>query len=127
MAQFSFLLVSRLPLYPDGWQSSRPISHVPEFGRGLPPRGSLARCSVELRNLGIDPWIFLVAGAHKAGAHLTRGPAPLSWCYTMTVVMLGWVFFRAESLQRALAYLAAMGGFYAGDRTAPSPSAWLTP
>jgi len=35
--------------------------------------------------------------------------------------------FRAESLQRALAYLAAMGGFYAGDRTAPSPSAWLTP
>jgi alginate O-acetyltransferase complex protein AlgI len=47
--------------------------------------------------------------------------------YTMAVVMTGWVFFRAETLPGAIAFLKAMGGL---SPAAPTPYtvAWhLTP
>jgi alginate O-acetyltransferase complex protein AlgI len=39
---------------------------------------------------------------------LERRPRPLTLLYTMLVVMVGWVFFRAEDLRSALVYLRHM-------------------
>ena len=57
---------------------------------------------------------------------------PLYWpiwphLYTMLVVMIGWVFFRADTLGGAIAFLRAMAG---GGATAPTPYTvgwYLTP
>ena len=38
--------------------------------------------------------------------------------YTLAVVMVGWVFFRAETLPAALAFLKAMAGAAAGGADA---------
>jgi alginate O-acetyltransferase complex protein AlgI len=48
---------------------------------------------------------------------------PLHWpvwahIYTMLVVMIGWVFFRADTLSRAVAFLTAMAGL---TTAAPTP------
>lgn len=70
-------------------------------------------------------WNFIVWGLFH-GAFLMverfgleRGvkatPAPLRHAYTLLVVAVGWVFFRAESLTAAAHYLAAMGGVRAGE------------
>jgi alginate O-acetyltransferase complex protein AlgI len=39
---------------------------------------------------------------------LDRAPRPLRHVYAMLVVMVGWVFFRADSVPQALGYLAQM-------------------
>ena len=57
---------------------------------------------------------------------------PLYWpiwphVYTMLIVMIGWVFFRADTLAGAIAFLRAMAG---GAATAPTPYTvgwYLTP
>lgn len=65
-------------------------------------------------------WSFIVWGLYH-GAFLMierfgleRGlkasPRPLRHAYTLGVVLVGWVLFRAESLTHAAHYLAAMGG-----------------
>ncbi len=47
--------------------------------------------------------------------------------YTLAVVMVGWVFFRADTLGAAVGFLRAMAGLGAGAPT-PYPAAWfLTP
>ncbi len=38
-------------------------------------------------------------------------PKIFKWCYTMLVVLVGWVFFRAADLTAALQYLACMVNF----------------
>lgn len=38
-------------------------------------------------------------------------PQMLKWCYTMLVVLVGWVFFRAADLTAAVQYLACMFHF----------------
>ena len=43
----------------------------------------------------------------KAGCRI-RGP--IGWLYTMLVVLIGWVFFRADNLEYALHYLQRMFG-----------------
>ena len=55
-----------------------------------------------------------------------------SWCalchvYTLLVVMVGWVFFRADTLTEALLYLKAMAGLGMATPTAFSVSWHLTP
>ncbi len=53
--------------------------------------------------------------------------APLQHAYTMAVVMVGWVFFRADTLTHAMLFLKAMAGLGAGAPT-PYATAWfLTP
>jgi alginate O-acetyltransferase complex protein AlgI len=47
--------------------------------------------------------------------------------YTLLVVMVGWVFFRADTLAAAMAFLRAMAGFGAAAPTAFSVSWYLTP
>ncbi|GHA00495.1 alginate regulatory protein [Arenicella chitinivorans] len=42
---------------------------------------------------------------------LKRLPPFMSWLYLILVVMVGWVFFRAENLDQAITFLTAMAGF----------------
>jgi len=65
-------------------------------------------------------------------AAIASRSGPLYWpiwphLYTMLVVMIGWVFFRADTLAGAIAFLRAMAG---GGATAPTPYTvgwYLTP
>jgi alginate O-acetyltransferase complex protein AlgI len=70
-------------------------------------------------------WSFIVWGAYHGlflaaeralGIEATpRGSAILRRVYTLLVVMVGWVFFRAETLSGAIEVLAAMVGLGRGD------------
>ncbi|MDB5498524.1 MAG: poly(beta-D-mannuronate) O-acetylase [Phenylobacterium sp.] len=73
-------------------------------------------------------WRFIVWGLYHGGflmlerfgfgRALQAAPRPLRRLYAVLVVMVGWVFFRADSLPDALHYLAAMaqpGRFLAPD------------
>lgn len=41
---------------------------------------------------------------------LQKIPRPISWIYTMLIVLVGWVFFRIEAFPDALAYVGKMFG-----------------
>ena len=58
---------------------------------------------------------FLVLERLGAGRWIEGLWAPARHVYTVLVFMGGWVFFRAESLGHAGAYLAAMAGFASGS------------
>jgi alginate O-acetyltransferase complex protein AlgI len=70
-------------------------------------------------------WTFVIWGLfHGFFLALERGflerlllklPSVLRHGYTLLVVMVGWVFFRAETFEQALAYLGTMAGVHAGD------------
>jgi alginate O-acetyltransferase complex protein AlgI len=53
---------------------------------------------------------FLVAERVGLAAFVRRLPAPLRHAYLLAVVMVGWVFFRADTLTHGAAYLGAMAG-----------------
>jgi alginate O-acetyltransferase complex protein AlgI len=82
-------------------------------------------------------WTFVVWGLlHGAvliaervglGARLDRAPRPVRHVYVLLVVMLTWVFFRADSFGHALAMLGAMAGLSGGAPTAYSASWYVTP
>jgi alginate O-acetyltransferase complex protein AlgI len=65
-------------------------------------------------------WNFVIWGALHGGAlvierlgwhkYLDRLWFPLRHLYTLLIVMIGWVFFRSESLSHAIHYLASMFG-----------------
>lgn len=65
-------------------------------------------------------WTFIVWGIwHGAlliieraflGAQLARLPGLLAQAWTLLLVMLGWVFFRADTMPHALSYIGAMFG-----------------
>ncbi len=58
---------------------------------------------------GLFHGIFLSLERTRLGAGLLESaPRPLCWLYSMLVVLVGWVFFRLESLPEALTYVAAM-------------------
>ena len=70
---------------------------------------------------------FLVVERVGLGRVLAGMPAIVGWTYTMLMVMVGWVFFRAESIGGALAMLQAMAGLGSAAPT-PFAAAWyLTP
>jgi alginate O-acetyltransferase complex protein AlgI len=57
---------------------------------------------------------------------------PLAWpiwphVYTLLVVMMGWVFFRAETLPGAIAFLKSLAGMTAAAPTPYSVAWYLTP
>ncbi len=62
---------------------------------------------------GLFHGVFLVAERGRLGRLLHRLPRIAQHLYLVVVVMVGWVFFRAEDLQSALDYLAAMAGLSA--------------
>ena len=57
---------------------------------------------------GLYHGAFLMLERFGLGRMLERSPRALRHVYAMLVVMVGWVFFRADSLPQALSYLRAM-------------------
>jgi alginate O-acetyltransferase complex protein AlgI len=53
---------------------------------------------------------FLVLERAGLGKGFASAPAPLQRCYALLVVLVGWVFFRADTLGQALLFLKAMTG-----------------
>ncbi|MEA4855818.1 MAG: MBOAT family protein [Solidesulfovibrio sp.] len=64
---------------------------------------------------GMFHGLFSVLERFSLFKRITRGPRLLAHAYTLLVVMVAWVFFRAESLPVSLAYLKAMAGFAQGS------------
>ena len=52
-------------------------------------------------------------------------PAPVSWAWTMLIVMVGWVLFRATDLDHVWIILSAMFGFAEGTPASPV-ELWFT-
>jgi len=59
--------------------------------------------------------LFLVIERLGFERLLNRSWRPVRHIYTLLVVMVGWVLFRAETLPQALSILSAMAGFATGD------------
>jgi alginate O-acetyltransferase complex protein AlgI len=70
---------------------------------------------------------FLVIERVGVARQLLRLPRPVRHVYLLLVVMIGWVFFRAETLGSALVMLRAMSGFGGHEPTAYSPAWYMTP
>ncbi len=81
-------------------------------------------------------WTFVIWGLfhgaflliERAGLRngLDRAPVVVGWAYTMLVVMVGWVLFKASDMHHAGSILAAMSG--AGNSSPAEPmQLWLTP
>lgn len=64
---------------------------------------------------GLIHGFFLVLERTKFGALLDRTWSPVKHLYSLTVIAVGWVFFRSETLSGALNFLAVMGGFKGGQ------------
>ena len=58
---------------------------------------------------------FLIFERLRVGKWLTAAPQPIKHGYTLLIVLVGWVFFRAEGLRHAVGFLAAMFGVARGD------------
>ncbi|MFT0891752.1 MBOAT family O-acyltransferase [Pseudochelatococcus sp. G4_1912] len=54
--------------------------------------------------------LFLVLERLGLGAVIAHLPSPVRYVYVMLVVMVAWVFFRADTVSDALTYLSAMVG-----------------
>ncbi|GAB3500265.1 MBOAT family O-acyltransferase [Spirosoma knui] len=68
---------------------------------------------------GLYHGLFLLIERAGLGKRLDRVWSPIAHIYTLLVVLIGWVFFRAEDLTSALAYLQKMAGLVpAADQVA---------
>jgi alginate O-acetyltransferase complex protein AlgI len=68
---------------------------------------------------GLVHGFFLALERTRFGHELERAPAFVQHTYVVIVVMIAWVFFRADTLAHAVGYLAAMAG-----RQAEPGGAW---
>ena len=59
---------------------------------------------------GLYHGLFLVLERLGLRRSLEKLPSPLRHAYTLVVVMIGWVFFRATDLEQALGLLGTMAG-----------------
>ncbi len=64
---------------------------------------------------GLFHGIFLILERGRFGTLLDKLPGIIKRIYTLVVVLIGWVFFRCESLIDALHYLRAMFAFDFSD------------
>ena len=76
---------------------------------------------------GLFHGAFLVAERLFLADRIRTLPAPLRHAYLLLVVSVGWVFFRAETLTQALAFLTAMAGIVAVQPTPYAASWYVTP
>jgi alginate O-acetyltransferase complex protein AlgI len=76
---------------------------------------------------GLFHGLFLVVERVGLAERLKAVPPVVRHTYLLLVVMVGWVFFRAETLSSAMVMLRAMTGFGGNLPTAYSPSWYLTP
>ena len=60
---------------------------------------------------GLYYGVFIALEKAFLGNYLKRTPLFLQHCYVILLFVIGWVFFRAETLPEALAYLGLMFGF----------------
>ncbi|MDE3156053.1 MAG: MBOAT family protein [Acidobacteriota bacterium] len=67
---------------------------------------------------GLYHGLFLVIERLGLARRLARLPRAIAQGYALLVVMVGWVFFRADTFTAAAGFLKAMAGFGAG---APAP------
>lgn len=58
--------------------------------------------------------VFLLGEKFLWGEHLEHLPTPFQWLYTMLIVVIGWVFFRASDMGTAITYLRSMLGMGSG-------------
>ena len=63
---------------------------------------------------GLFHGAFLVVERMKAGRLIDSLWSPVRHLYTLLVVSVGWVLFRADTLPQAAAFLRAMAGFGTG-------------
>jgi alginate O-acetyltransferase complex protein AlgI len=76
---------------------------------------------------GVFHGTFLILERRGLAASVGRLWAPLRHVYLLFVVMIGWVFFRAESLTAAVGFLTAMFGLNSAAPTPLSLQWYLTP
>jgi alginate O-acetyltransferase complex protein AlgI len=70
---------------------------------------------------GLYHGLFLMAERAGLGKRIERLPRALTHLYTLLVVMIGWVFFRADNLVAAVLYLKKMLGFSSISSTVTLP------
>ncbi|PIE23863.1 MAG: membrane-bound O-acyltransferase family protein [Planctomycetota bacterium] len=75
---------------------------------------------------GVFHGCFLILERLGLGKALARSPAVARHGYTLLTVMAGWVLFRSESFEQALAMLAASIGFASGAGIIHSVSVYLS-
>jgi alginate O-acetyltransferase complex protein AlgI len=63
---------------------------------------------------GVWHGVFLVIERLGLGKLLDRLPGVLGWAYTIVTVMIGWVFFRADTLPQATQFITALFGSGSG-------------
>lgn len=68
---------------------------------------------------GLFHGAFLVLERLGLARALAAAPRPVGHAYALLAVMVGWVFFRAESLPHAIAVLRAMAGMPVTDVASP--------
>ncbi|MDZ7840728.1 MAG: MBOAT family protein [Gammaproteobacteria bacterium] len=106
----------------------RDYLYIPLGGNRVSPRRVYVNLLVVFFLCGLwhgASWNFviwgLIHGAFLAGERTFLGRwvwqlwRPVQHAYVLFVVIVAWVFFRAETLDHALLYLAAMFGFGDGD------------
>ena len=76
---------------------------------------------------GLYHGLFLVIERLGLAAAIRRLWAPLRHAYLLGVVMVGWVFFRQDTLTGALAFLKAMVGWGSAEPTPFLATWYLTP
>jgi alginate O-acetyltransferase complex protein AlgI len=74
---------------------------------------------------GLFHGAFLVVERMGLGKLLERAWTPLRHAYTLLVVMVGWVFFKASTLPHALGFLGAMAGLGEGLGIRYNPAIYL--
>jgi alginate O-acetyltransferase complex protein AlgI len=74
---------------------------------------------------GLYHGMFLVLERMGLGAWLERRPALLRRGYLLLVVLVGWVFFRANTFGGALALLQAMAGLGSASAVEYLPAVYL--
>jgi len=98
--------------------------YIPLGGNRISQRKTYINLAVVFFLVGLwhgAAWRFVVWGAyHGVFLIIERGPfgkflrnllRPLRHLYTLLAVMIGWVFFRADSLEHAFYFLKCMMGF----------------
>ncbi len=62
---------------------------------------------------GLYHGLFLVLERGPIGRFIDHLPGIIRHLYVVLVIMIGWVFFRAETLEQAITYLSSLGNFSA--------------
>jgi len=68
---------------------------------------------------------FLAIERGRIGVLIDRAPLLLRHCYVLSVVLIAWVFFRADSIPHALSYLTSMFSFPADTADFTQAREWL--